>query len=250
MTDITDDSSSTPIKSLIDKPWKYKERLGRDTHGLQHRGIKVKHVLRVDNEKLLKQYDKAVDMTLTSPYPDELTQEPILTTILQVAGSDNDAEVSTQNPLSPESQGNLENIILSESQESLNHTLPHGSQGNSDTVEPFALSGTEHIAEVKINIDEVSENHGLLITDGQNDLRPGEVYLIHGTKLENIPSILEHGFDLGRAKPGLYGKAIYLAESSEKADQYSGKCVEIQVDNEVIYSITILRYTSILAPAF
>ena len=50
-----------------------------------------------------------------------------------------------------------------------------------------------------------------------------EVYLFHGTKLDNIPSILEKGFDLNKARGGLYGKGMYLAESSEKADQYCGR---------------------------
>ena len=55
------------------------------------------------------------------------------------------------------------------------------------------------------------------------NLDPSEVYLFHGSKLEFIPGILEDGFDLKRARTGLYGKAIYLAENSEKADQYSGR---------------------------
>ena len=56
----------------------------------------------------------------------------------------------------------------------------------------------------------------------QEKLRENEMYLFHGTRLENIKGIIDNGFNLGRARMGLYGKAIYLAESSEKADQYSG----------------------------
>ena len=55
------------------------------------------------------------------------------------------------------------------------------------------------------------------------NLQPNEVFLFHGTKLANIPDILHKGFKLIKARKGLYGKGIYLAESSEKADQYAGK---------------------------
>ena len=55
----------------------------------------------------------------------------------------------------------------------------------------------------------------------QNLDYPTEVYLFHGTKLRYVPSIIEHGFDLTRAIPGPNTPAIYMAESSEKADQYT-----------------------------
>ena len=53
-------------------------------------------------------------------------------------------------------------------------------------------------------------------------LKPNEVHLFHGTKFANILGIAERGFDLGKANKGLYGTALYMAESSEKADQYAG----------------------------
>ena len=49
----------------------------------------------------------------------------------------------------------------------------------------------------------------------------GEAYLFHGTLLENAVSIVDNGFDVGKSEGGLYGKGIYLAESSQKADQYT-----------------------------
>ena len=49
----------------------------------------------------------------------------------------------------------------------------------------------------------------------------GEAYLFHGTRLRNVNSIIESGFDLDQCKSGLYGRGIYLAESSQKADQYT-----------------------------
>lgn len=49
----------------------------------------------------------------------------------------------------------------------------------------------------------------------------GEAYLFHGTRLRNVAGIIQKGFDIGQSKPGMFGKGIYLAESSQKADQYT-----------------------------
>lgn len=49
-----------------------------------------------------------------------------------------------------------------------------------------------------------------------------EMYLFHGTRSANVEGIIREGFNLSKARPGLYGKAVYLAESAEKADQYTG----------------------------
>ena len=63
------------------------------------------------------------------------------------------------------------------------------------------------------------------VTETCLNIDPGEVYLFHGTKSTNIPKIIEQGFDITKASMGLYGKAIYMAESSEKADQYTGETI-------------------------
>ncbi len=55
------------------------------------------------------------------------------------------------------------------------------------------------------------------------DGRINEVYLFHGTGSHNVESIRQNGFDLGRASSSsLYGKWIYLTDSAQKADQYTG----------------------------
>lgn len=51
-----------------------------------------------------------------------------------------------------------------------------------------------------------------------------EVYLFHGTKEENIYSILTDGLDKRLSSNAMFGSGIYFAESSTKADQYTGKC--------------------------
>ena len=54
------------------------------------------------------------------------------------------------------------------------------------------------------------------------DSSVNEIYLFHGTNLDSSEGILQNGFDFGRAYEGsLYGKAVYFAESAEKADHYA-----------------------------
>ena len=63
-------------------------------------------------------------------------------------------------------------------------------------------------------------------------LNRSEVFLFHGTRLENAREIIENGFDVSRSKRGLYGHpAIYLAESSQKADQYTDDMTNRRVRN-------------------
>ena len=64
----------------------------------------------------------------------------------------------------------------------------------------------------------------LIIKDSSsnNVLNGREVFLFHGTQLKNVRDITENGFDVRKSKRGLYGHpGIYLAESSQKADQYT-----------------------------
>ena len=51
-----------------------------------------------------------------------------------------------------------------------------------------------------------------------------EIYLFHGTKFDNVTGILKEGLNFKKSSVGLYGKALYFAESSEKSDQYAGNC--------------------------
>ena len=73
--------------------------------------------------------------------------------------------------------------------------------------------------------DEIEESGESLLTLKQNEIRPldsTEAYFFHGTDLLNINSIIKTGFKTSKAARGLYGHpGIYLAESSQKADQYA-----------------------------
>ena len=61
------------------------------------------------------------------------------------------------------------------------------------------------------------------ITSQGTDLNEvtGEKYMFHGTSAQAVESILNSNFDLKRARPGWYGKAIYFADDPSKSDQYA-----------------------------
>jgi len=65
---------------------------------------------------------------------------------------------------------------------------------------------------------------GLARLDGNLVSEINEYYLLHGTKPDLIPNIIHDGLDfrLASDKP-MFGKGVYFAESSTKADQYAGK---------------------------
>ena len=53
------------------------------------------------------------------------------------------------------------------------------------------------------------------------DTEAGEVFLLHGTRPENLHSILFEGHKTALANNGLFGRGIYFAENAAKIDQYS-----------------------------
>ena len=53
------------------------------------------------------------------------------------------------------------------------------------------------------------------------DADTGEQYLMHGSNALAIESILNHSFDVKRAKQGWYGRAVYFADDPSKSDQYA-----------------------------
>lgn len=53
-----------------------------------------------------------------------------------------------------------------------------------------------------------------------------EGYFFHGTKKDRVDGLLKQGLDPRMAQGGaVLGTAVYLAESSTKADQYTGNFV-------------------------
>ena len=50
-----------------------------------------------------------------------------------------------------------------------------------------------------------------------------EGYFFHGTKQENVEGVMKNGIDPRLAhQHAVFGQGIYMAESSTKADQYTG----------------------------
>jgi len=64
---------------------------------------------------------------------------------------------------------------------------------------------------------------GLKILNGNLVSEINECYLFHGTKLDFIDAIEQKGFDFRVGGDStMFGKGVYFAESSTKADQYAG----------------------------
>lgn len=72
-----------------------------------------------------------------------------------------------------------------------------------------------------------SINEGPIITTEVNiqghkcNAGVNEVFLFHGTKQTFVDSIVQNGFKASTG--GLFGPGVYLAESAQKADQYTGR---------------------------
>jgi len=49
-----------------------------------------------------------------------------------------------------------------------------------------------------------------------------EYFLFHGTKQSWLKSIEDHGLDSRLSNNAMFGNGVYFAESSTKADQYTG----------------------------
>jgi Poly(ADP-ribose) polymerase catalytic domain len=59
--------------------------------------------------------------------------------------------------------------------------------------------------------------------DDQVDESVNEYYLFHGTTEAIVEAIEKQGFEDRLSSPGLFGRGMYFAESSTKADQYAGE---------------------------
>lgn len=69
-----------------------------------------------------------------------------------------------------------------------------------------------------------------------------EHFLFHGTKPDIHKKILSQGLDFRMSgEKGMFGQGVYLAESSTKADQYTGKSIQRE-HNEIGYFLTCKLY--------
>ena len=70
-----------------------------------------------------------------------------------------------------------------------------------------------------------------------------EVFLFHGSKHNNVEGIVKTGLLIKKAGPGLYGRAIYLADSCQKADQYSDTPNYRIYEDTYVLSMLLVRTT-------
>ena len=86
-----------------------------------------------------------------------------------------------------------------------------------------------------------SESQTPLLSLNDCQIRPledSEVYLFHGTRLQNVNDILKSGFSIHKSERGLYGHpGVYLAESSQKADQYADDINDRRKENLSIFVV-------------
>ena len=173
------------VKRLIQNTWVYDrsqhERKGVDARNLRHSGMKIRAIFKVKNPQQWNPY-KEKRMELEKEFCDELIKKKILTE---------------------------EDDVMHYKAEKDNELQDRSS---SRDVEKNESEGIPLI----VPLDDRLETYY------NTQLEKNETYLFHGTKVENLKSIIENGFDYERfARTGLYGRGIYLAESSEKADQYA-----------------------------
>lgn len=68
-------------------------------------------------------------------------------------------------------------------------------------------------------------------------------FLFHGTKPDTYKKILSQGLDFRMAREyGMFGQGVYLAESSTKADQYTGKATQ-RVSSSKVFTFYQYEYT-------
>ena len=88
-----------------------------------------------------------------------------------------------------------------------------------------SLAAINHYKKNDLNFGKVSEP------------KSHEAYLFHGTKLENIESVVKNGFDMEKANEGMFGRGIYLSDSSQKADQYADPRHQRRTENLAMFVV-------------
>lgn len=181
----------TQVEAMVLRTWKYNQRLGKDSVGLEHDHISVTAIYWCcPPAKVTKRHESTRD---SDAFP--VNVQPLLTHTCI------DTDVSNGS------------------------TASMNQHSDDDTFVDIDL-GKAHIDQSKQNIQSYSQSSNtsqsavITMPDYEQDTR---WRLLHGTCIRNVTRIAKHSFDLSRSRPGraLFGKGIYLAESSEKADQYA-----------------------------
>ena len=157
----------------------------KDKHHLKQYVLKVRAVFKVVNDKLLGQYTTMKSL-LEYELCDELINKPILTS----------------------SSGDV---------------MKYKAENDAALPTDASRDVEKNESETELVTKPTDER---LCAFFKTQLEDGENYLFHGTKEENLKNIVENGFNYRKfSRAGLYGKGIYLAESSEKSDAYADSFV-------------------------
>ena len=206
------------VEMLVDKTWIYDVQIGRDATALSHRNIKVKQVYRICNETLdykggsesPKVGLEDADIQGSSVQPNEGSHAPH-------SNKDSQAPCPNDNALFKDN----ENQSAMQHDKSESVRISTDLKSNSDTGPQRTI--LDSILTRKL----VNEHHQVKLTEcnihESKHMGDNEVYLFHGTQHKNARKIIKNGFDITKIKRTPYGKGIYLTESSQKADQYTGE---------------------------
>lgn len=208
------------VETLVQQTWKFSDRQGQDSRNLSHKGVKIKGIYACPP---LKRKEKPISTRENQKYDSPwLINQPVLT---QSCIFDVMKEMEDQHPLL-QTQLQCQSFETPEHLREIAQVHARTSDGSNQPTVPSAIS--------RNSISSVVSN--LHISDSLPCPRMSTPYtnqstklaginslpLFHGTKIDNIPSILQSNLNVTHAKKGLYGRYIYFAESSEKADQYAG----------------------------
>ena len=209
------------IERFVQNTWQYDERRGADSQNLTHNRIHVTCVYKC-NVKATQQcaYDAISGDT---HLPQELLKELIKTDcVLNMEPNNNN------NTLAPPSGKPVQLLVSGD------RCVAIGMPPCDDDDMPRVHKPRTcvHTSTAPVRTDDVSptETHKLLQSSDQSQSHDShhhhtaasELRLFHGTGIQHILSIVKYGFDLTKASDGsLYGRGIYFALSSEKADQYA-----------------------------
>ena len=175
------------VADLVTRTWVYDSQVGRDAFNMKHSGVVVQELHWICNHQLIRIYERKRDDDTSA-----------LRQLQQTAT--HEAEVTADEAASQAFECAKTRLAQSARMRQSIMTLKVTNQKVRASRRDSMLSPTRQ---------------------GPLPLRDDEVYLFHGTKKRFARQIIEEGLDTRKSRDGLYGRGIYLTESSQKADQYS-----------------------------
>ena len=220
----------TFVKRLLHNTWKDDlTSCGRDATKLKHKAIKIRKIYLIQNETLERRYEACYTSSATDhPLPSQLLDDPVKT---------QDAAFMRQTLTGLKSRC-LQNASVMAIADTAGETTPSKNAAITATQSNVAVTA-ENADDTVVHMP--SDDEPLHPRFAPGILRDGEVYLFHGTLYRNARKIIRHGFDVKKCQRTAYGTGVYLAESSQKADQYTDP-----VDDRRNSRLTIIVFRTFL----